>query len=283
MDGRKNERRRRRRRRRDAGRDLCSGPGDAGPLAEPAAGSACGQPRHAPAAAAAAPTPTPDLQIVFNIGAQTDYSFRGISQTNQRASAFGGADLTYKGQYYAGVWTSNVDFTGNSSAGPDEEVDVYAGWRPTFQGYNLDFGVQYYGYVNQPAPGGIDYTEVYAKGSRSIGPLTLGLSYYYGFNYGGTAKDGYYVEGNGAYTINPKWTVSGAVGYQKQTDAFYGGKKQDFDYTTWNLGVTYAITDKIALDVRYWDTDDHKKIESFMGLSGVGDARVIAGVKATFP
>ena len=29
------------------------------------------------------------------------------------------------------------------------------------------------------------------------------------------------------------------------------------DYTTWNAGVGYALTDHIGLDLRYWDTDKH--------------------------
>ena len=44
-----------------------------------------------------------------------------------------------------------------------------------------------------------------------------------------------------------KWTVSGALGKQ--------WLDVSDDYTTWNVGVGYALTDKVGLDVRYHDTD----------------------------
>src|SRR4051794_9792995 len=60
--------------------------------------------------APAAPAEVKPLVFVFNIGANTDYEFRGVSQTDNKASIFGGADVTIEGIGYAGVWLSNVDF-----------------------------------------------------------------------------------------------------------------------------------------------------------------------------
>ena len=237
-------------------------------------------------AAFAADAPkTPDLVIAYNFGVATDYAFRGITQTGEQASAFAGVDLTYKTQFYAGLWTSNIDFTGfNTYVGPTQEVDVYAGWKPTVGPVNLDLGVIYYGYVDQFKGEDADYTELYAKGSEAFGPLTLGAAVYYSPNYGGPAKAGYYVEGNAAYTINPKWAVSGAIGYQEENkgDTFTALTAQDFDYTTWTLGVTYTISDHFSADLRYVDTSDHKYVESFAGIPSAGNARVIGTLKATF-
>src|SRR3569623_1279038 len=97
--------------------------------------------------------------VTFNIGAASDYVFRGVSQPDSNPQVFGGADLT-AGMFYAGVWASNVDF------------------------------------------GDATYAELNASGSPA-----------------------------------DKWTVSGALGYQSFGDV--GG----LDYATWNLGVTYALTD----------------------------------------
>ena len=43
------------------------------------------------------------------------------------------------------------------------------------------------------------------------------------------------------------------------------------DYTTWNLGGTYALTDKLGLDLRYYDNN----------LKGYDDAFVVS-LKAAF-
>lgn len=222
--------------------------------------------------AAPAPAPTPDLVIAYNFGAQTDYVFRGLSQTNEKASAFAGIDATYKGQFYVGAWTSNLDFSklaGDPST--DEEVDIYGGWRPVAVGFNFDFGVQYYGYIDQPKHTKVDYTEVYAKVNRGFGPLTVGGSFFYSDQYSYQAGAGDYAEINASYTVDPKWTVSGAVG-----NAHFDKKTVDLSYNTWNLGVTYAVNSTVSLDVRYYDTDEHK----FYG--DAGKSRVVAALKATF-
>lgn len=236
------------------------------------AGAALAQTTPAPAPAAAPTPPTPDLVIAYNVGAQSDYIFRGLSQTNQHISGFAGIDATYKGQFYVGTWTSNVDFS-QLAADPStkEEVDLYGGWRPSAAGFNFDFGVQYYGYVDQPKHATVDYTEVYAKVTRSFGPLTAGASFYYSGEYSYHAGSGDYAELNASYTIDPKWTVSGAFG-----NAHFEKHTVDDSYNTWNLGVTYAVTPAVSLDLRYYDTDDH----SFYG--NAGKAHVVAALKATF-
>ena len=45
----------------------------------------------------------------FNIGATSDYVFRGISQTDNDPTIQGGIDLGY-GILYAGWWASGLDF-----------------------------------------------------------------------------------------------------------------------------------------------------------------------------
>ena len=94
-------------------------------------------------AAQAADEAKVDLSV--NIGVNTDYVFRGVSQTNEDPSVFGGVDATM-GIGYAGIWVSNVDF-GN---GTDAEFDIYAGVKPVVGAVTFDLGVIYYGYVDQP-------------------------------------------------------------------------------------------------------------------------------------
>jgi uncharacterized protein (TIGR02001 family) len=237
----------------------------------------------------------PKLAIVYNVGAQTDYMFRGLSQTTEAASGFAGADATY-GEYYAGVWTSNVNLSGDTSTTPDEEIDVYGGWRPTVAGVALDLGVQYYGYANTPRHVRPEYTEVYVKASRAFGPFTPGVAFFYcpkfwdlNTSAPGKVNSETYSELNGAYVINPKWTVSAAVGYvavDLDTPMISNGDGGSVlatpkfkDYTTWNIGATYAVTDKVTLDLRYIDTDNdaHK----YFG-DKYAAGRVVAQLKSTF-
>ena len=215
--------------------------------------------------AGAAQAQDDDFSLAFNLGAATEYVFRGFSQTDEDPQVFGGIDATY-GIGYAGVWVSNVDFLDST----DAEFDLYAGIKPTAGPVTFDLGVIYYGYVDKGLSS-YDYWEFKAAASVPAGPATLGAAVYYSPNFFGAADDAVYYEANVALPIpDSKFTVSAALGYQQQD----GG----VDYTTWNAGVGFALTDHISLDVRYWDTDVSKTDDPL----SYGDARVVGGIKLAF-
>lgn len=222
-------------------------------------------------------TATPAWQVTYNVGAQTDYVFRGISQTNEHPSGFAGADVTYCNQWYVGAWTSNVDFSPSGDTHTSQEYDLYGGWRPTLAGINFDLGYIYYGYRDQPRNIRESYAETYLRATHAFGALTLGGGVAYSPNFPGIAKHALYAEGNIAYAINAAWSVSAALGRQTEADAtpLPHGAPQDFNYTTWNAGVTYAINDHTSLDLRYWDTNKH-------AAGDIYDSRVVAALKAMF-
>ncbi len=206
-----------------------------------------------------------ELKLAYNLGITSDYVFRGVSQTQQDPAYQGGIDASY-GIGYAGVWASNVDF---GTSDPNAEIDLYAGVKPVVGDTNLDLGVIYYGYVEDKGltPGQFGYFELKAAASRAFGPATLGVAAYYSPEFPGKGGDATYVEGNAAMPIAPKFTLSGAVGHQSI--------KNYTDYNTWNIGVSYALTEKLSLDVRYWDTDEH-------GLGKIYGSRGAVSLKAAF-
>jgi uncharacterized protein (TIGR02001 family) len=221
--------------------------------------------------------PAPDWQVAYNVGAQSDYIFRGISQTNQKSSGFAGVDATYKSQLYVGAWTSNVDFSPSGDASTEQEYDLYGGWRPTIAGFNVDLGYIYYGYTHQPHGLRESYSELYLKVSHAIGPVTLGVAAYDSPDFPGITGRADYYEANIAYAFNPAWAISGAVGRQFESNALVtdDGRRADFNYSTWNAGVTYMINDHVSLDLRYWDTDQH-------ATGDIYHSHVVAALKAMF-
>ncbi|MBO9709106.1 MAG: porin [Caulobacter sp.] len=216
-----------------------------------------------------------ELKLSYNIGVTSDYVFRGVSQTQEDPAVQGGVDLTY-GMGYAGVWASNVDF---GTDDPSAEIDVYAGLRPVVGDTTFDFGVLYYSYVDDKAPktpagqtpvaspGSYSYIELKAAFSRPVGKATVGGAFYYSPQYPLTKGDSLYYELNASYPIFDKLTLSGAVGEQEIS--------QGSEYATWNLGLTYALTDKISADLRYSDTDEH-------ALGKIYGDRVAVSLKAAF-
>jgi len=201
--------------------------------------------------------------VSFNIGAASDYAFRGVSQTDENAQIYGGADLS-SGIFYAGVWASNVDF-GDST---DAEIDGYVGVKPTAGPVALDFAAIYYGYVNAPSGSDYGYWEFKAAGSVPAGPGSVGAAVYYSPEFFGGTGEAVYYEVNGGFPIGEKVSVSAALGHQEV--------EGPGDYNTWNLGAGFALNDHIGFDLRYHDTDEHDN------LGDIGESRVVVGVKAAF-
>ena len=203
--------------------------------------------------------------ISFNAGVSSDYVFRGVSQTKGDPAISIGIDAT-QGRFYAGASATNVGFAGDKNT--DAEIDLYAGVRPEFRGFTLDLGVVNYLYADQPDGADYNYVELKAAASRAVGPATLGAAVYWSPDFFGSTEDqATYAEVNGAVSPADKWTVSAALGRQWLSS--------ELDYTTWNLGVGYALTPHLTLDVRYYDTDQH----DFGSPYG---ARAVASLKATF-
>jgi len=201
--------------------------------------------------------------FAFNVGVNSDYVFRGVSQTDQDPSVFGGVDAAW-GIGYAGVWASNVDFLDST----DVEFDFYAGIKPAAGPVTFDLGVIYYGYAGQPSGADYDYWEGKLAASVPAGPATLGAGVYYSPNFFGATDEALYYEANATVPIpDSRFAVSGAVGHQ--------WVEGPGDYTTWNVGLGFQLADHVALDLRYHDTDEHR-------LGKIYDSRVVGGVKLTW-
>lgn len=203
-------------------------------------------------------------QVSGNVAIASDYVFRGVSQTLEEPAISAGVDLTQAG-FYAGAWASNVDFGDGAT---DAEIDLYAGYRSEVAGFALDLGVVGYVYAGQPDGADYDFVELKVAASRSIGPATLGAAVFHSPDFFGASEDqATYAELNGSWNATERWTLSGALGRQWVSS--------DLDYSTWNLGAAYQITDNLALDVRYHDTGEHDFGETY-------GARAVAMLKATF-
>jgi uncharacterized protein (TIGR02001 family) len=213
-----------------------------------------------------------ELKLSYNVGVASDYIFRGVSNTNTKGQVFGGVDATY-GIGYVGVWTSNVDF---GTPHPDQEIDVYAGVKPTVADINLDLGVIYYGYTKDKnaAPGSFSYIEIKAAASKAVGPATVGAAVYYSPEFPGKGGEAVYYELNGSAPIGEKLSLSGAVGRQQADVTNYFGGVSD-SYVTWNAGVTAAINDHVSADIRYSDTNKS-------GYGKTYHAAVTASLKVAF-
>jgi uncharacterized protein (TIGR02001 family) len=196
-------------------------------------------------------------EVAWNVGVASDYVFRGFSQTDGNAQVFGGVDATL-GNFSVGSWVSNVDF----GDGTDVEVDLYGGYGSEIEGFEVDFGFAGYLYPSQPDGSDYNYVELKADISRAIGPVSVGTSVSWSPDYFGDDESAIYVEANAAFALADRWEVSGALGHQALDISG--------DYSTWNLGVSFSLTETVLIDVRYSDTDLDDPL---------ADGRVVASLK----
>ena len=90
-----------------------------------------------------------------------DYVWRGMTQGAENALQVG-VDYNNDNGFYAGVWTSDVDFGGDV----DREVDLYAGWSGALVDGVLDVTV---GYIKYDYQGDAFDFEEYLVGFSSNG------------------------------------------------------------------------------------------------------------------
>jgi uncharacterized protein (TIGR02001 family) len=100
-------------------------------------------------------TAVAQAEISANIGATSNYVWRGVTQTDDQAAISGGIDWSSDSGFYVGTWVSNVDF--GPGAG-ETEWDIYGGLSGEMSGIGYDVGYSQYMY---PDTADADFGEIY--------------------------------------------------------------------------------------------------------------------------
>ncbi len=158
-------------------------------------------------------------QLAFNVGAVTDYRFRGISQSKLRPALQGGADYAMGG-FYVGVWASTIKWTKEAGGGGSVEIDLYGGYKGEItKGLNYDVGVLTYQYPGNDLKGitgeTANTTELY--GALTYGPATVKYSHVISDGLFGApdSKNGYYLDLSAGFEITDGWMLTPHVGHQR--------------------------------------------------------------------
>ncbi|MDI9334053.1 MAG: TorF family putative porin [Cytophagales bacterium] len=178
----------------------------------------------APAAPQAA---EPDYTISYNVGAVTDYRFRGISQTSNGPAIQGGIDFAHKSGVYLGAWVSNVVWVRafNGASQSNMELDWYGGYKTEVaKDTTLDVGAIHYGYPGNNSGaagtvgagawsnantnefyGALTYRIYTAKYSRSTGDFLGNIN----------SKGSTYIDLSAAVDLGNGMTLTPHIGHQK--------------------------------------------------------------------
>jgi uncharacterized protein (TIGR02001 family) len=205
-----------------------------------------------PAFAEDAPA-APASPITYNVGAVSDYIFRGLTQTTHAPAIQGGVDYAHASGFYLGAWASNIKWIKDSGAlasgDAPLELDTYFGIRNAIVG-DLGYDVGYvrfnYAVTGSPVPAAgfnsADTAEVYVAATYKFLTLKYSYSLLDGFLTLPAAKGTNYIDLTANYAVGESGVTVGAhIGKQTfvgtAADAF-AAAGTDPTYTDYKLSVT---------------------------------------------
>ena len=196
------------------------------------------------------------------IGAVSDYQYRGYSLSGGDAAVQGGLTLDAPHGFYFGVWGSRIAEYG---VGPDGdgariEVDLSVGRAFSAAGWDWDVALLRYGY---PDGTDVDYFEIPVSAARTAGAFTTTLGVEYApsqDNLGG--EDNLYLYVGGDYAPE-RWPVAVNARIGREDGAFANGK------IDWMVGLARDIG-PVSLTLRYTDSDGPGASSAVVGGLSVG-------------
>jgi uncharacterized protein (TIGR02001 family) len=203
----------------------------------------------------AAAAPAPDWSVAGTIDAQSDYRFRGVSQSNRNAVPQGALNVTGPDGFYVGTWVSEINWQVGVNSNPAIEWDIYGGKHFDLGGTDLNAEAYEYAYPDYntayvPGKPAASYFEGIFTLSHTFGPLALDAVYAISPQFSLGTGTGNYVEGQAILTITDWLTVSTNIGHQWVETA-------PADYTHSDVGAT-ATWKSFSLDARYVSTTLNK-------------------------
>ncbi len=187
-------------------------------------------------------------------GAELEFLFEPDGAGSDNANTLNAYIELEKSGFYAGLFGEIAnDRTAN-------EVDVYLGYRAeTAGGISYDIGYSRYIYPND--------------GGDCCGEITFALGVPVGDKFAASLDLAYDPEASlgNAYVglefyATDVITLSANYGTYQVEDA---GSEQE-----WDIGVGYALTDEVAVDLRYYDGSDY--VDSYVGLALTFDTTIFS-------
>ena len=210
--------------------------------------------------------------VAFNVGAVTDYRYRGISQTRLEPALQGGIDYT-QGGFYVGTWASTIKWIKDAGGGADVEIDIYGGYKGELApGIGYDVGVLNYVYPSHDLSTSPNTTEIY--GALTYGPATLKYSHavtnLFGFS---DSKNSYYLDLSAGFDLGGGLMLTPHIGYQKVKNT------SGASYTDYSLTVSKDFNGLVpSLAIVGTDNDDYRgKYDK-----NLGKATLVLGLKYNF-
>jgi len=241
------------------------------------------------AAFAQAKAPEPDYTLSYNIGAVTEYRYRGLSQSAREPALQGGIDYAHKSGWYVGTWASTIKWIKDSSLpgcpcakGP-VEIDLYGGYKGTISDdLSYDVGGLEYWYAGNTLK---NVTGENANTFELYGALTYKIftaKYSHSLtNLFGTpdSKGSGYLDLSAAVDLGNGYSVTPHLGWQRIA---HFGTYMDYALTgAKDFGNGLSVS--LAVIGTIWKSHFGAPFTlPGSGTKDLGRANLVAGIKKTF-
>ncbi len=236
--------------------------------------------------------PEPDYTLSYNVGAVSDYRFRGISQTSKKPAVQGGIDFAHKSGFYLGAWASNVkwvkDFNGATKG--SYELDLYGGYKGEIaKDLTFDVGVITYRYPgNNSGAAGTPGAGAFSKADTNeyYGALTYGM---FTAKYNRSAGDflgnlhssgSGYLDLSAAIDLGNGFSLTPHVGHQKVSNTSIA------NYTDYALTLSKDFGNGLSASVAAIGSNGKRAFytNTFVSNTGkfIADDTLVLGVKYSF-
>ncbi len=186
-----------------------------------------------------------EVETVVNIAGASNYVFRGMTQTNDKAALSLEGGVSYNG-FFSGLWTSNIDFEGLDA---DRELDLYAGYTKDIYGFETTLTYTKFLYPNSKDVANLDEAEL--KVIYPIDKLSLGGKYAISTYVENDGKSYNYYEGLASYDFDIIKLNTSAGSLKNAGDNYTVGISKLFELSkgSLNLELIYSnfSTDSVSL------------------------------------
>lgn len=229
--------------------------------------------------------------LSFNLGAASEYRYRGLAQSSFQPALQGGADYASPSGYYVGAWASTIDWikddgktAGANTGSSNTEIDVYGGYKGTAaNGMGFDLGLlQYYypGNKYSAITGAANANTTEAYGALTVGVVTIKYSHsltnLFGF---GNSKGSTYIDASATLDLGGGWSFTPHLGRQniKGTNSIYS-------YSDVSLTLGKDLGNGLSASLMAVSTSNQSNwlTSTDHGQKSKGKPTLVAGLKYTF-
>lgn len=229
-------------------------------------------------------------QLAYNVGAVSEYRYRGISQSALAPAVQGGVDYAHSSGFYIGAWGSQIRWikeagtAANVETKGDVELDLYGGYKGSLtKDLTFDVGYLRYEYIGNTYKDAAPASNVNANtdeayGALSYGAYTFKVSYAFSdlFGYAKSSGSTYY-DLSGTFDLGSGYSVVPHVGYQ----AIEGAANKQYSYTDYSVTLAKDLGKGLSATIAAVGTDGKASLYKVNGRQ-LEAATVVLGVKYTF-